>query len=141
MASGALVSAPGCHLLFFLSFQSRSHVRLLVTSWTAARQAPLSSTVSWSLLKIMSIESVMLSNHLILCCPLLLLSVIRRAFLNSTFCQGTCTSCLANSLSLSCASSRKLSLTTLVQGCLSVFQTRRQLPMTYGLNPDHHLFL
>ena len=54
-----------------LVFQLLIGVRLFVTPWTAARQAPLSSTVSWSLLKIMSIESVMLSNHLILCCPLL----------------------------------------------------------------------
>ena len=44
--------------------------------WTAARQAPLSSTISWSLLKLMSIESMWLSNHLILCCPLLLLPSI-----------------------------------------------------------------
>ena len=43
-----------------------SRVQLLVTSWTAAPQAPLSSTVSRSLLKLMSIESVMPSNHLIL---------------------------------------------------------------------------
>ena len=44
-----------------------------MTPWIAACQASLSSTVSWSLLKLMSIESVMLSNQLILCCPLLLL--------------------------------------------------------------------
>ena len=44
-----------------------------MTPWTAARQALLSFTVSWSLLKFMSIGSMMLSNHLILCCPLLLL--------------------------------------------------------------------
>ena len=43
-----------------------------MTPWTAARQASLSITSSWSLLKLMSIESVMPSNHLILCCPLLL---------------------------------------------------------------------
>ena len=43
-----------------------------VTPWTAAHQASLSITNSWSLLKLMSIESVMPSNHLILCCPLLL---------------------------------------------------------------------
>jgi len=42
-----------------------------VTPWTAACQAPLSFTMSWSLLKFMSIESVMLSNHLILCYPFL----------------------------------------------------------------------
>ena len=43
-----------------------------VTPWTAAHKASLSITISWSLLKLMSIESVMPSNHLILCCPLLL---------------------------------------------------------------------
>ena len=45
--------------------------RLTVTPWTAACQAPLSSIISWSLLKFMSIELMMLSNHLILCRPLL----------------------------------------------------------------------
>ena len=45
----------------------------LVTPWTAARQASLSFTISWSLLKLMSIESVMTSNHLIFCHPLCLL--------------------------------------------------------------------
>ena len=54
------------------SFQSLSHVQLFVTPWTAAQQASLSITNSWSSLKLMSIELVMLSNHLILCCPLLL---------------------------------------------------------------------
>ena len=44
--------------------------------WTAAHQAPLSSAISWSLLKFMSIDLVMLSNHLILCHPLLFLSSI-----------------------------------------------------------------
>ena len=48
-------------------------VQLFGTPWTAARQASLSFTVSQSLLKLMSIESVILSNHLILCRPLLLL--------------------------------------------------------------------
>ena len=43
------------------------------TPWTAVRQASLSFTIYWSLLKLMSLESVMPSNHLILCCPLLLL--------------------------------------------------------------------
>ena len=56
--------------------QSLSHVRLFVTPWMAARQASLSFTISWSLLKLMFIESVMPSNHLILCCPLLLLPSI-----------------------------------------------------------------
>ena len=60
----------------FSSVQLLSRVRLFVTPWTAAHQASLSSTNSWSLLKLMSIESVMPSNHLILCHPLLLLSSI-----------------------------------------------------------------
>ena len=56
----------------FSSVQSLSRVWLLVTPWTAACQASLSITNSWSLLKLMSIESVMPSNPLIFCCPLLL---------------------------------------------------------------------
>ena len=56
----------------FSSVQLLSHVWLFVTSWTAACQASLSIISSWSLLRLMSIESVMPSNHLILCCPLLL---------------------------------------------------------------------
>ena len=52
------------------------HVQLLVIAWTAACQASLSFTISQSLLKLMSIEPVMPSNHLILCClPLLLPSI------------------------------------------------------------------
>ena len=50
-----------------------SRVQLFVTPWIAARQASLSFTISWSLLRFMSIESVMTFNH-ILCCPLLLQS-------------------------------------------------------------------
>ena len=57
----------------FCSVQSLSRVRLFLSPWTAAGQAPLSSTISWSWLKFMSTEQMMLSNHLILCCPLLLL--------------------------------------------------------------------
>ena len=56
----------------FSSVQSHSHVQLFATPWTAARQASLSITNSQSLLKLMSIESVMTYNHLILCRPLLL---------------------------------------------------------------------
>ena len=56
--------------------QSLSRVRLFATPWTAACQASLSITISQSLLKLMSIESVMPSNHLIPCCPLLLLPSI-----------------------------------------------------------------
>ena len=58
------------------SDQSLSPVRLFVTPWTAARQASLSSTNSWSSLRLMSIELVRPSNHLILCRPLLLLPSI-----------------------------------------------------------------
>ena len=54
------------------SVQSLSRVQLFATPWTAAHQASLSITNSWSLLKLMSIESVMPSNNLILCHPLLL---------------------------------------------------------------------
>ena len=60
----------------FSSVQSLSHVWLSATSWISALQASLSITNSWSLLKLMSIESVMPSSHLILCCPLLLLPPI-----------------------------------------------------------------
>ena len=63
-----------CQTLF--SVQLLSRVRLFATPWTAARQASLSNTNSQSSLKLMSIESVMPSNHLILCHPLLLLPTI-----------------------------------------------------------------
>ena len=60
----------------FSSVQSVSRVRFFATPWIAARQASLSITNSWSPSKLMSIESVMPSSHLILCCPLLhLLSI------------------------------------------------------------------
>ena len=57
----------------FSSVQLFSHVQLFLTPWTAACQVSLSIINSWSLLRFKSIESVMPSNHLILCCPLLLL--------------------------------------------------------------------
>ena len=57
---------------FVVVVQSLSCVWLFVTPWTAAHQASLSFPISRSLLKLMSIKSVMLSNHLVLCCPLLL---------------------------------------------------------------------
>ena len=75
------------HLLQFShSVQSLSCVRLFVTPRTAARRASLSITNSGSMLKLMSIESVMPSNYLILCCPLLLPSVFPsiRVFYNKT---------------------------------------------------------
>ena len=67
---------PGNPRERFSSVQLLSHVQLFVTLWTAACQATLSITSSWSLLKLMSIESVMPSNHLIIYHPLLLLPSI-----------------------------------------------------------------
>ena len=60
----------------FSSVQLLSHVRLFATPWTAALQASLSITNSQSMLKLIPIELAMSSNHLILCCPLLLLPSI-----------------------------------------------------------------
>ena len=60
-----------------IQYSSVSHVQLFATPWTAACQASLSITNSWSLLKFMSVKSVMPFNHLILCRPLLLPAPIR----------------------------------------------------------------
>ena len=65
-----------CFLNSLISIQSLSHVQIFVTPWTAAHQASLSITNSWSPPKLMSTESVMPSNHLILCRLLLLLPSI-----------------------------------------------------------------
>ena len=65
-----------CQEVQFSSVQSLSHVRLFVTPWIVACQASLSITNTWSLLKLKSIKSVMPSNYLILCHPLLLLPPI-----------------------------------------------------------------
>ena len=77
--------------LQFSSVQSLSHVQLFATPWIAVHQASLSITISRSSLKLMSIESVMPSSHLILCHPLLLLPLIPpsiRVFSNeSTLCM------------------------------------------------------
>ena len=56
-----------------------------MTPGTVAQQVPLSSTIFWSLLEFMSIELVMLSNHLILCCPLLLLPIILMSIICYSF--------------------------------------------------------
>ena len=64
------------HLIFIRSLQLLSCVLLFATTWTATQQASLSITNSWSLLRLMSIESVMPSNHLILCHPFILLPSI-----------------------------------------------------------------
>ena len=84
-----LFLGPSLFIQSFGSVQSMiSHVRVFVTPWTATHQASLSSTNSWSLFKLMSIESVMTSNHLVLCHPLLLLPSIfpiTRVFSNESF--------------------------------------------------------
>ena len=79
--------ATSTYLLTFSSVQSLSRVQLFATPWTAACQASLSITNSRSLLKLMSIESVMPSNHLILCHSLLSLSIFPsiRFFSNESF--------------------------------------------------------
>ena len=75
MMCHSLMLGQNLNSFFFNQFiyfviQLLSYVQLVAATWTAARQASLSFTVSWSLLKLMSIEPVMPSNHLILCCPL-----------------------------------------------------------------------
>ena len=66
-------------VLFVVVVQLLSLTQHFATPWTAAHQASLSFTISWSLLKLMSIELVMPSNHVILCCPLLFLPSIFRS--------------------------------------------------------------
>ena len=81
----------GCCCLYVV-VQSCSCVRPFATPGTAAGQASLSFTISWSLLKLMSIESVMPSHHLILCCPLLHLpSIIPNMWIFSTELLALCT--------------------------------------------------
>ena len=83
------ISSPLLHepFKFISSVQSLSCVWLLASSWTVAHQTSLSITISWSLLKLMSIELVMPSSHLILCRPLLLppsVSLSIRVFSNES---------------------------------------------------------
>ena len=87
------------YMIFFLwhggGVQSLSHVQLLATPWTAICQASLSFTISWSLLKLMSIESVMSSSHFILSRPLFLLPSIFpsiRVFSNESVLCSRCQS-------------------------------------------------
>ena len=61
------------HSILLIAVQLLSHVQLFATTWTAVYQAFLSFTISWSLLRLKSFESMMPSNHLILCCLLFLL--------------------------------------------------------------------
>ena len=73
VTSGKCFKPSGLFLHGYSSVQLHSHVQLFATAWTTARQASLSLTNSQSLLKLMFIESVMASSHLILCGPLFLL--------------------------------------------------------------------
>ena len=75
-AGGPAGAKHRCTGVWISSVQSLSHVRLFGTPWTAARQASLSITNSWSSLRLTSIKPVMPSSHLILCRPLLLLPPI-----------------------------------------------------------------
>ena len=74
-AVSTIAIIPTSVLIFGFVIQSLSSVQLFATPWTAAHQVSLSFTISRSLLKLISIELMVTSNHLILCCPLLLPSV------------------------------------------------------------------
>ena len=91
-------------VLVVVVVQTLSCVQLFVTPWTVACQDPLSSTVSWSLLKFTSFELVMLFNHLILYCPLFLLPSIFpsiRVFSNESALRITWPKCWSFSFSIS----------------------------------------
>ena len=74
VASSSPLQSTLYTVTFFTVVQLLTHVQLFATPWTAAHQASLSFTISWSVFRLTSIELVMPSNHLILCCLLLLLS-------------------------------------------------------------------
>ena len=106
----------------FSSAQLLSHVQLFVTPWTAAHLASLSITNSWSLLKLMSIELVMPSNHLILCHPLLLLSSIFpiiRVFSNESLTWNNCKNVLKAGFGWFIFDKRKTEFSTLGSGSQS----------------------
>ena len=121
-----------------ISLQSLSHVQLFVTPWTAARQASLSITNSRSLLKLMSIESVMPSNHLILCHPLLLLPSV---FPSIRVCSNESVLCIrwpkywsfSFSISLSNEYSRLISFQTDCFDLLAVHGTLKGLLQYHSL--------
>ena len=93
LVDSAVLKIQNCYSLkaLVVVVQSLSCVQLFAIPWTAACQASLSFIISWSLLKLMSIESMMLSNQLILCRPPLLLPLIFpsiRVFSNELFISG-----------------------------------------------------
>ena len=124
-------------LLVVITVQSLSHVQLFVTPWSSERQAPLCSTISQSLLKFTSIELVIPSNHLILCCPLLLLPSVFpsiRVFSNETALPIRCPKFWSFSFSISPSSEYSVLLISfridwfdlpVVQGTLSALPKRR----------------
>ena len=83
-----IMVAPPSHTCFAVAVQSLSLLQLFVTPWTTAHQAHLSFTISWSLLRFMSIDLVMLSNHLILWCTLLLLPALGHFSMSQLFAWG-----------------------------------------------------
>ena len=86
-ANNLLNILSGCICLTILLFNCSVRSYSFVTPWIAAHQCSLLFTISWSLIKLLSIESVMPSNHLILCCPLLLLPSVfpgTRVFTNES---------------------------------------------------------
>ena len=102
------VRQTGCRLIkehpFLVFVRSLGRVQLFGTAWTAAHQASLSFSISWSLLKFMCIESVMPSNHLTLCHPLLLLPSIFhsiRIFSNESALRIRCPKYWSSSFSIS----------------------------------------
>ena len=104
--------------------------QFFTTPWTALRQASLSFTISHSLLKLMSIESVMLSNHLILCCPLLLLPLVFpsfRVFSNALALHVTWPKYWSFSISPSCEYPRLISFKINWFNLLAVQGTLRSL--------------
>ena len=87
---GAIAFSDICTYVCISVVQSLGCIQLFSTPWTAGHQASLSFTISRSLLKLMSIESVMLSSHLLLCHPLLLLSrSSQNTKLNSLWCRAS----------------------------------------------------
>ena len=116
------------HNVKFSSVQSLSHIQLFVTSWTAARQAPLSIINSWSLLKLMSIELVMPSNHLILCYHLLLPSIFPsiRVFSNELVLCIRWPKCWSFSFSIS-FSNEYSGLISFRMDCLDLFAVQGSL--------------
>ena len=121
-----------------LVVQSLSCVRLFATPWTAVHQASLSITISWSLLKLMSTESVMPSSHLVLCRPLLLLPSVFPSI--KIFCSKSALCirwpkywCFSFSISPSSEYSGLISFTINWFVLLAVQQTLKSLLQHYSL--------